>query len=138
MGKAIIFKDADFSSTSVGKVKVEKIVSTFEKNNGYFFNLDTEQLISNNSYFTTTINVENGSETVNCRFVKSSGGGLGMAFFDANDNMIGSFSNTTLFSGTKITVPIPTGTVKLTTSYWIDSALPPDVEAFDGFVFIIN
>lgn len=136
MGKIIVFADQDYSSVSAGVVRSSIVISDFVRNPGYFYNLLDEEPQVNNEYFYTIIDIPQGMTTVKCRFIKSTGGGLGMEFRDANGDKISSFANMDEVRGTLIELTIPQGATQLVQSYMTDSAATSaKVPLFGSFMF---
>lgn len=110
--------------------------SAYIRNTGYFYNIQTEQLVANEVYFYSEVNIPTGSKQVEMRFIKSTGGGLGVLFRDADGTKTGSFANMNEADGTKIAVDIPQNSTKLIFSYLVDnSAIANSIPIFDGVTF---
>ena len=125
-----VFRNENFINTTT--------LTSFNRNNGYFYNLLTRTAVQNPSYFWSEVSILT-CNFIEMRFPKSTGGGLGVEFRDSNKAKIESYSNTTENNGTKLSIPVPSGAAYIVFSYLTNTyATNKGIPVFDGVNFYQN
>ena len=111
-------------------------ITDINKVDGYYYSLYNKSNVPNQYYFYSTVDVPSGAISLEMRFEKSTGGAIGVEFRNEAGNAIGTFSNVTEPSGTKIKVNIPSGTTNMIFSYLNEAGvIIQHSQIFDGIVF---
>ena len=114
----------------------EETITDISKVDGRYYNLINKTFVKFSFYFTSEVDIPDKAVSLEMRFEKSTGGGIGVEFRDSNGNVTGTFSNMTEPRGTKIRVSIPSGTTSIIFSYLNSiGASYEKVEEFDGITF---
>ena len=111
----------------------KETITDISKVDGQYYNLISKTFVPYGFYFTSEVDIPDTAVSLEMRFEKSTGGGIGVEFRDSNGNVTGNFSNITEPSGTKIKVKIPSGTTSMIFSYLNSAgASYQNAEEFDG------
>lgn len=111
-------------------------ITEISRKDGYFYNLLEKREVQSQYYFYSTIDIPSGATSLETRFEKSTGGGIGIEFRNGEGEEVGTYSNLTEPSGTKIKVGIPANATQFIYSYLNEAGVDyQSSEPFDGIVF---